>query len=596
MPDESMTPPHDHHEGNLDLCWLVQGVSEPCGERFALFDDDGQCREALRVRRDLAALPGFEPALRYGVRQFSRAHPASAASVQLVSDRTGESMLVVDVPEGLRLSDIIETRAPLDPHVVRSLAYELLGAVQALHQGTKSSPHGALIAERFVLTARGHFVVLDGGLGTALHAVPNTREAYWNDLRVAMPVLPVTAEALDLYQIATIVLELAIGRRLSRGEFPDRMPDLVQAVASTPLVDIARWLRIALGIEATGGFAKADVALDALVSATAPHLDTRHGQTMAACMRSLGLTADPFGPEWSTPDGVVRPDIIVAEAAPVSTQLTEAFRQIAPGAPASAGLTVSPQGDPITADDVTAHTSVRGALNARSGWRTERTAIAIAVLLLLAVASTGVVWAVRARSATPVARGTQLSRMSISSSPTGADVFVDQKPRGRTPLTVEMTPGPHVVRLTRDGSTREIAVTARAGVDGTQYLEFPAVTPVVTAAAQPSTAVPTTIATRQTVPRRRVQPTTSTPAPDTPNETSTNLAPQTGVASFNATPWADVAVDGRPIGQTPLGNVTLAVGVHDVTFSNPAFETQHRTITISADTPARIGVDLRRRP
>ena len=60
-----------------------------------------------------------------------------------------------------------------------------------------------------------------------------------------------------------------------------------------------------------------------------------------------------------------------------------------------------------------------------------------------------------------------------------------------------------------------------------------------------------------------------------------------GVAHFNAIPWANVSVDGRPQGQTPLGNVTLPVGSHEVTFAHPDFGSVRRTIVVTADRPTR---------
>jgi hypothetical protein len=37
----------------------------------------------------------------------------------------------------------------------------------------------------------------------------------------------------------------------------------------------------------------------------------------------------------------------------------------------------------------------------------------------------------------------------------------------------------------------------------------------------------------------------------------------------NATPWAEIQLDGRSLGQTPLGEVTLSPGRHRVTAKMP---------------------------
>jgi hypothetical protein len=45
----------------------------------------------------------------------------------------------------------------------------------------------------------------------------------------------------------------------------------------------------------------------------------------------------------------------------------------------------------------------------------------------------------------------------------------------------------------------------------------------------------------------------------------------TGYLRLNSRPWAEVTIDGKPAGATPLLNVELAAGAHTVTLSNPQF-------------------------
>lgn len=44
---------------------------------------------------------------------------------------------------------------------------------------------------------------------------------------------------------------------------------------------------------------------------------------------------------------------------------------------------------------------------------------------------------------------------------------------------------------------------------------------------------------------------------------------ENGTLSVNAHPWAEVEVDGRSIGTTPLANVTLPIGRHEIVFKHP---------------------------
>jgi len=68
-------------------------------------------------------------------------------------------------------------------------------------------------------------------------------------------------------------------------------------------------------------------------------------------------------------------------------------------------------------------------------------------------------------------------------------------------------------------------------------------------------------------------------------------APQASV-SVNARPWAEVFVDGASIGQTPIANVLVAVGAHDVVFRNPQFGERTQTFLVTAKGPNRIATDL----
>ena len=76
---------------------------------------------------------------------------------------------------------------------------------------------------------------------------------------------------------------------------------------------------------------------------------------------------------------------------------------------------------------------------------------------------------------------------------------------------------------------------------------------------------------------------------------TTSIAVPNGTLSLNALPWADVYVDGKHIGQTPLGNVSLPIGTHEVLFRHPDLGDRKETVTVTASAVARLGVDLRKK-
>jgi serine/threonine-protein kinase len=65
-----------------------------------------------------------------------------------------------------------------------------------------------------------------------------------------------------------------------------------------------------------------------------------------------------------------------------------------------------------------------------------------------------------------------------------------------------------------------------------------------------------------------------------------------GSLSINALPWAEVYIDGEYAGTTPLGNVAVAIGSHDVVWRHPELGERRGTVSVPANTPARIGVDF----
>ena len=65
-----------------------------------------------------------------------------------------------------------------------------------------------------------------------------------------------------------------------------------------------------------------------------------------------------------------------------------------------------------------------------------------------------------------------------------------------------------------------------------------------------------------------------------------------GTVSINALPWADVTVDGRAIGTTPLANISLPIGTHEVVFQHPQLGEKRQSVQVKANTPSRIGIDL----
>ena len=69
-----------------------------------------------------------------------------------------------------------------------------------------------------------------------------------------------------------------------------------------------------------------------------------------------------------------------------------------------------------------------------------------------------------------------------------------------------------------------------------------------------------------------------------------------GTIAVNAVPWAEVWIDGNRVGETPIGNVTLPIGPHEILFRHPELGELRHAATVTATAPARVSVDMRKKP
>jgi eukaryotic-like serine/threonine-protein kinase len=75
----------------------------------------------------------------------------------------------------------------------------------------------------------------------------------------------------------------------------------------------------------------------------------------------------------------------------------------------------------------------------------------------------------------------------------------------------------------------------------------------------------------------------STPAP---------VAEAPGILRLAIRPYAEVSIDGRIVGTTPMKPLTLTAGVHSIVLSNPGFHPLTRRVTIEAGKTASLEIDL----
>jgi hypothetical protein len=227
-----------------------------------------------------------------------------------------------------------------------------------------------------------------------------------------------------------------------------------------------------------------------------------------------------------------------------------------------------------------------------------------------------------------------LGRVSIQSTPAGASVLLDGQLRGVTPLELsDVSAGEHELVLDFNGHRVRQTVSVAAGA--TTALALPIEAPqMAMAGMMPSSAAagPAAPATTGTVTVRAPfdmevyeggtllgmsgRRLTLQPGPHLLEIVSQTLAFRTearvdvvagqhsrvpvvlpkGTVHLNATPWAEVWVDGAKVGETPIGNLSLTIGPHEIVFKHPELGEQAHAATVTAAAPLRLSVDMTKQP
>jgi hypothetical protein len=209
----------------------------------------------------------------------------------------------------------------------------------------------------------------------------------------------------------------------------------------------------------------------------------------------------------------------------------------------------------------------------------------------------------------------------VHSQPQGAHVTVDGTPRGVTPITIEgLSSGDHEVVLQSGAATSRHTVKVLAGTTASL------VAPAMEAAAPPAAEGPVSgwisvkapflieiredgnlIGTTETARlmlasgRHELQFVNSSLGysqtrtvhvlPGRVASLSIDL-PQ-GIVNLNASPWAEVWIDGRRVGDTPIGNLAVPIGPHEIVFRHPEFGEKKQAVSVTTGAPVRVSVSMK---
>jgi serine/threonine-protein kinase len=208
-------------------------------------------------------------------------------------------------------------------------------------------------------------------------------------------------------------------------------------------------------------------------------------------------------------------------------------------------------------------------------------------------------------------------QLDVTSEPLGARVIVDGAAAGRTPLKVKgLAVGHHAVVVADGTASVNRAVDVTAGTTVSMFISLA----TTGGAATGTVAIDSPLELRLLEEGRLLGLSNGAPLVLAPGKHRLDLVsdvlemrlsrivtveanktarvavpPPNGTLFINASPWAEVNVDGRNVGVTPLGDVSVAVGSHDVVFRHPQLGERRKTVVVGAQTPVRLTMDMNSR-
>jgi hypothetical protein len=612
--------------------WYTQGRSDGLGDRLLMTDNTGaESLELLRFHAAFADAFGFERALREQVERLDRFQHAAfprIRAVEYLEDGDGLALVCTHIA-GTRLSEMFRSprlRPALNPAFATWLVRQLTSAVADLQNHGRGIAHGALTADRVVLTPERKLVVVEQVLGPAVEGLNLTGNRLWSDIgTIAVPAPDGTVHLdahSDVVQIGLMALSVVLGRRVGPDEYPAKLSALLfefgVVARQFALVEPLRlWIERALRVDGHG-FRNARDARDGLGELPG---EVGHKQ--------LDEASTNASPAEGSPAGVASP----ATEPSRPRHATAADRKagiVVPIYPADPALGPADELSPFELNQPTPVAAAPAAPEAatRAKKKPNRRVSPAVALGAIAAAEAFIIAGLLYLRPTP--SGLASLPLQIESREPGDVVMIDGRQAGVTPL-----------RLTASSGTRAIRVLHTDPVSATAGSFVPAAVPAPAAeapAAKP--AVPdahTTVLLEQAAERQRsggvrlVSPielqvfegervlgSTSdgpivaragTHELDIVNNAlgyrsrqtvtiragqiiSMTITPAGGRISANAQPWAQVLIDGNLIGDTPIANFSVPLGEHEIVFRHPQFGDRKEKVLVRAGSVTRVSAIL----
>ncbi len=634
-------PPHSSHAAAAAndgvASWYTPGLADGFGDRLLMFDNtETDSLELLRFYPSLSAIGGFENALHERVRQIGRipdhAFPLIVAVERLEGD--GALALVSTHIPGKRLSVFFDRPGPrrgLNPSFVTGIVTQIVQALAVLQSKGDGIAHCALTPERVVITTGGRVCLVEHVLGSALVQLNLSASQLWREFGLVTIQDPSGAVRLDartdVFQLGVLALEMLIGRRVPPQDLKDRLTDLLDqwsfdmARAGLASDRLRAWLERALQIGsrpyANAAEAYADLR-DMPAESAASAFESLTGDVV-----DIGTRRPAPAPAWPVPAPAQAPEARLAAApAPITAPIppapapkpelvspepaaTTRIREASPE-PVPAPVPTPPPAPPAQPKYTPPPPAARQPEEQRTLFGLPLMSPWVAAVLGLVIVAEAVVIAALVLRRPDVTQAAEPVEAVEAAAPVDAPVpaneirtpIPDGEQRVPTSTTASGAPatGQNPPAPPRD-PIAAAAIRQRSGgvrlqspielkvLEGEKVLGSSVDGPIVASAGTHQLDL-----INAELGLRLRHPVTFVAG----QITMLDVPIPPGRVNFNAQPWAEVAIGGKVLGETPLANVSVPIGRHEVVFRHPELGERRQNIVVRADGPTKVSTTFER--
>jgi len=594
-------PPEPGNDKRLTT-WYAQGQSDGFGDRLLMFDNtNAPSWEILRFKPILAREPRFDAALRERVEQLAAFQHDAFPLVRPIK-RLGhdDGLAVVSTYSGgASLSEAL--KKPRSAEFALRIIRQLVPALAALQRVGAGMAHGAVTVDRIILSADGRLMIREHMVGRALDSLEWPAARLWTEFGILVPRSSAAVhidERTDITQLAVVVLSLLAGRRIGPDEYPDKTVELLDELTlkshlqnpsnPTKFQALRHWLERALQLSGQS-FTSAYDAEGALVDLQEPSESkgTQADQPFRVAPKPA-LPEEPAAPMWSAARGLPAPAALTPAApAPRPKRPLIATR--------SAGA-VRSRIAAVRSRLAQAWRSVPGPVMRVASVVLAILAIAEAIFIgrllstrsAAAVASSAFAEATADRSASAKAPADRSSSVPSEAQSVGQPGAVAPLPlvvatAKVDPKLPEIRTLPPPSPAVRTGGIRLSTPIELTVLDGDRVIGSSVEGPIFAAAGRHEFEFVNSASGYRT--RQIVEVKAGQIVPFT-------VAVPNGTLNINAQPWAAVWIDGNAVGETPLGNLSVVPGEHEVVFRHPQLGERRQKTMVKAGAETRVAINL----